>query len=259
MPFSDDYKWNYNLSHTVLDRFVLSFAPIQQNQYGQYYGAISPQFIDVDNFVYNILPQQTSTNTSGTAVALSVGGGSGDDTIVGSAGLSDNIFGGAGNDRIYLGGGGYLGYQVSYYLGQYQGVFDNAGYGGLGDDTVVGHNGNDFLEGGGGVDVLIGGNGNDVFHFYVERNPWAAPAVGKINADPSDRDYIADFVLGQDRILIESDYIRNYSDLISNAAIYQDSTSTVIEFNNGDGLLILNNFQSTQVNSSMFEFITVWI
>jgi Ca2+-binding RTX toxin-like protein len=220
--------------------------------------ANSDDFIDVDKFVAIDLPlQRPTTDTTGTAVFVSVFGNNGNDTIVGSGYLSDNIHGGSGDDRIYLGSGGFLGYHAGYVVAgpeRYEGVFDNLGWGDLGNDTIVSQSGNDLLNGGAGTDVLIGGSGNDTFHAFIKQNPNAF-GPQEINEYPSGRDYIADFVIGEDKILIESDYIFNYISLINNSSIYQDESSTVIEFNNGDGIIVLVNFLSINVDSSIFDFI----
>jgi len=72
-------------------------------------------------------------------------GGSGDDTITGTAG-ANTIEGGDGNDSVLGGGGNDL-------LG-----------GDAGADVIEGGIGNDSMYGGGGNDVLIGGSGNDLFN-----------------------------------------------------------------------------------------------
>ena len=86
--------------------------------------------------------------------------GSGDDTLVGSAG-ANVLSGGAGNDAISGGGGndgldGGAGHDV---LNGDAG--DDRLAGGTGDDTLNGGDGNDMIVGGLGVDRLNGGAGND--------------------------------------------------------------------------------------------------
>jgi Ca2+-binding RTX toxin-like protein len=89
-------------------------------------------------------------------------GGSGNDTITGSTAV-DYLSGGAGNDTIN---------------------------GAAGNDVLNGGEGSDIVTGGAGKDTLTGGAGNDVFDF----NLTTESAVG------ANRDVIADFVKGQDRI-----------------------------------------------------------
>ncbi|MFC3792578.1 Calx-beta domain-containing protein [Sphingobium agri] len=71
-----------------------------------------------------------------------VGGGAGNDVLVGTVG-NDFVYGGAGNDKLYLLGG------------------SDIGNGGTGDDMVAGDTGRDLLIGGLGNDELMGGAGWD--------------------------------------------------------------------------------------------------
>lgn len=78
-----------------------------------------------------------------------------------SSNLSNQIYGGAGNDYLEGGNGkdhlsGGEGYDVLYGLGG-----NDELYGGKGDDYIDGGEGNDGLYGGDGDDNLIGGKGND--------------------------------------------------------------------------------------------------
>ncbi len=63
--------------------------------------------------------------------------------------------------------------------------------GGDGRDLLTGGSGNDTLIGGAGRDILAGGGGRDTFRF----NDIAQSGVG-----PSDRDQIADFAPGRDKV-----------------------------------------------------------
>ena len=91
-------------------------------------------------------------------------------------GYNDNTFyGGAGRDRLILGGG------------------DDQGFGGIGNDTLLGEAGgdalfggtnNDELYGGRGQDVVSGGNGSDRFVFRIAGDSTVALAQ---------RDTITDF------------------------------------------------------------------
>ncbi|MGI0482103.1 cadherin domain-containing protein [Geminocystis sp. CENA526] len=68
----------------------------------------------------------------------------GNDSLVGSNGVSNTISAGGGNDIIQ---GGNLGDTLN---------------GGSGNDVLYGNDGNDRLDGGSGNDSLFGGNGNDI-------------------------------------------------------------------------------------------------
>jgi len=116
-------------------------------------------------------------------------GGAGDDTLIGDAlrtGLQicadDRLFGGAGNDRLY--GDTPLGVTI----------FDPANRTAGGDDLLDGGKGNDILVGGSGDDRLVGGSGADIFRFD---SLYAEPLGAWFG---SDRDVIADFERGRDRL-----------------------------------------------------------
>lgn len=104
---------------------------------------------------------------SGTGSTVELGDG--DDTFDNNhlAWARDHVSGGAGDDRIWGGGGGdWL-------------------YGNEGDDRLWGEDGFDTLEGGPGDDILWGGSGADVFRF--------------ISQDDGN-DVIRDFEIGLDKI-----------------------------------------------------------
>jgi Ca2+-binding RTX toxin-like protein len=93
---------------------------------------------------------------------VSLHGGAGDDTIVGSIG-DELLEGGTGNDTLIgnegsdelLGNGGH---------DTLFGDSDIAPYAGDGNDKLFGHAGVDTMHGGGGDDMLVGGSGNDFLH-----------------------------------------------------------------------------------------------
>ncbi|MEM7743295.1 MAG: Hint domain-containing protein [Pseudomonadota bacterium] len=107
-----------------------------------------------------------------------VSGGSGDDYVAGTNDAGDDIYGGAGNDKIegrdgndtIYGGSGndlVLGYDGSATSSGSLNVSSDDGsndtlYGGVGNDTLAGGQGDDSLYGGDGADVVYGGDGNDV-------------------------------------------------------------------------------------------------
>jgi Ca2+-binding RTX toxin-like protein len=91
-----------------------------------------------------------------------VGGATGGDNIIVSAGLDDSVDGLGGNDVIYTLGGNdrvFGGIDNDVLV---LGTGDDAGIGGDGNDFVVGEDGNDALGGGNGNDVLLAGNGDDI-------------------------------------------------------------------------------------------------
>jgi Ca2+-binding RTX toxin-like protein len=72
---------------------------------------------------------------NGSTTAMTITGGSGNDTFVAGSG-ADSIDGGTGNDNLSGAGGA---------------------------DTIIGGTGNDVINGGAGIDSLSGGDGNDTF------------------------------------------------------------------------------------------------
>lgn len=105
----------------------------------------------------------SQTGTDSLSNIENVVGGAGSDTITGSS-AANWLLGGFGNDTLNGGGG---------------------------TDTLEGGWGNDRLSGGAARDVLIGGAGNDTFIFT---------AVGDTAPTAAGRDFVSDFVKGQDRI-----------------------------------------------------------
>lgn len=83
-------------------------------------------------------------------LALEVHGGASADYLTGLAGYSDVIYGGGGNDNIYLAQPGS------------PNASDTA-YGGAGNDWIWGGDSNDFLYGGADNDNLLGGGGANVY------------------------------------------------------------------------------------------------
>jgi len=76
-----------------------------------------------------------NANASGATTGAFMLGGTGNDTLVGSA-SADVLYGGGGNDSLS---------------------------GGAGNDVLIGGAGNDYLDGGTGADIMVGGTGNDTY------------------------------------------------------------------------------------------------
>jgi Ca2+-binding RTX toxin-like protein len=139
---------------------------------GNLYGGDGNDTIDARNSGYSsIIEGGDGDDLIRTSTGLQAAyGGDGDDIIYGN----HRIFGGAGNDRIFVqssvyqqefrGGDGddvitvELGFQQSAML-----------YGDAGNDTIIGGVSNDRMEGGAGDDLLIGGAGNGDRAFYSGR------------------------------------------------------------------------------------------
>jgi Ca2+-binding RTX toxin-like protein len=209
----------------------------------------------------------------------------GNDFIDGGAGF-DSISGGYGNDTIYGGeGDDYLIGDSGGYLGGYDSIYEpgsradgndyiNGGagidiiYGGLGDDTLIGGDGddvilgndgfgtagyssdNDVIELGAGADTVLAGSGWDSID--LGHLDGAADVVFFVNN--SQRDYIGNFEIGIDKVNIQYRGYADWNDLLSHASVYQDSTSAVIEFDDGESFLIFSQFDVANINQNMFIF-----
>lgn len=100
--------------------------------------------------------------------AGAIWGDSGDDVLHLSNSFRGEVYGGPGQDRIYVAGAcvdaqveGEQGSDLIDASANSYGIFAN---GGQGDDTVFGSNFDDQIYGGPGHDLLIGHGGNDVFY-----------------------------------------------------------------------------------------------
>ncbi len=117
-----------------------------------------------------------------------IDGGAGNDYLNGAAG-HDTIYGGDGNDIIY-GSAGADALWGDDFADTFSG--NDTIYGGDGQDTIRGGQGNDTIIGGESGDELYGGAGIDQFVYlttdYSEGN-----------------DYIQDFQVGTDKIVLNSD------------------------------------------------------
>ncbi len=102
-------------------------------------------------------------------------GNASDDFLVGGLG-DDKLNGSLGNDTI---------------LGNYG---DDILWGGQGNDTLNGNEGNDILSGDRGQDILTGSMGQDTFLLSV---------LTAAN-NPNQADIITDFIVGEDRIQLET-------------------------------------------------------
>ena len=121
----------------------------------------------------------------------------GNDSVLGEAG-NDRLAGGAGNDLLFGGAGNDTLFGQSGNDRLVGGEAEDGLYGGSGDDTLTGQEGRDFLageagqdwlDGGVGRDTLVGGMGADVFVFSSFR--------------AGERDFVTDFVPGQDRLELQ--------------------------------------------------------
>ncbi|GEM_PF-2925878 len=148
-------------------------------------------------------------------------GGDGDDLLYGNGG-NDRLYGDAGNDTIwggigaevihggdgddYLAGGG----AVAHPLDQADSIDAGSGndyvLGNGGDDYLLGGSGNDTIYGGVGIDNIWGGDGDDILYGQDGNDRLTGGAGRDIfhYSSNSDKDFILDFVRGEDVIRIES-------------------------------------------------------
>ncbi|MEG4032852.1 cadherin-like domain-containing protein, partial [Microcoleus sp. S36b_A4] len=136
----------------------------------------STNFTGNASFDYSISDGKGGTSSANVSVAVggTQMGGSGKDTLTGTAG-NDSLNGGNGNDSLIgnAGNDSLIGGNGTDFL-----------VGSAGNDLLNGDNGDDTLRGGLGTDTLTGGNGKDIFVFA---------AIEGI-------DTISDFKLGTDKI-----------------------------------------------------------
>jgi Ca2+-binding RTX toxin-like protein len=107
-----------------------------------------------------------------------------------------------------------------------------------GDDTLITGAGNQTIYGGGGFDIMSGGTGSD--KFMID---------GK-----SGRGFITDFEGGKDYLVITADVSGSYEHFVKTGALYQEGSSTMIEFATGQ-IVTLYGVQSSAVTADWFAFV----
>jgi Ca2+-binding RTX toxin-like protein len=105
------------------------------------------------------------------------------------------------------------------------------------NDELIFGTGAQMIDPGQGFDVVTGGAGADTFLFNAQ----------------SDRDFITDFTVGEDRIQIDQSWFENFDAMIEDAAIYQDGASTQIEFGGGQ-IITLYGLEASKVTQDCFVF-----
>jgi Ca2+-binding RTX toxin-like protein len=173
---------------------------LQYTESGQVYSTDCCSFSISDIFVHN--------NYGSGSFNIAIAGTDGGRTFVGSS-VANVFFSGAGNNWIIGGSGTTLSYinapspvNVNLALGSasngFGGVDTLTGVhtviGSAYGDTLTGSSVHDLLDGGPGNDLLRGGAGSDAFAFDSTLN-------SKLN-----RDHIADFRHGVDKILIDHSF-----------------------------------------------------
>jgi Ca2+-binding RTX toxin-like protein len=105
--------------------------------------------------------------------------------------------------------------------------------GGGGDDTLRGEEGSDTLTGGEGSDLLVGGAGADVFIF----------------AGGTQRDYVEDFTLGEDKLMFINGAFSNVGLALSSS--WTEGNDTVFETQMGD-VIVLKNVEKGFLSANDF-------
>lgn len=148
----------------------------------------------------------TMQESAGILPAVTIDGGSGNDTIRGTS-SDDFIFGGPGNDFLlglngndFVSGGAGLddirgGLGTDLLMG---GIDNDIVQGGADDDTIQGEAGNDDLRGDSGNDVLHGGSGDDLMQ-GLDGNDILRGDDGNDGLDGNAGDDILEGGLGNDR------------------------------------------------------------
>jgi Ca2+-binding RTX toxin-like protein len=70
----------------------------------------------------------------------------------------------------------------------------------------------------------------------------------------SGRQYVTNFDVGRDIIVIRSDFFETFDQMMRHATIYQDGRTTVVEFDNGREVIVLPQFAKEKFSAEMFKF-----
>jgi Ca2+-binding RTX toxin-like protein len=70
----------------------------------------------------------------------------------------------------------------------------------------------------------------------------------------SGRQYVTNFDVGRDIIVIRSDFFENFDQMMQHVSIYQDGRTTILEFDNGREVLVLPQFDKEKFSAEMFKF-----
>ncbi|MGL4634791.1 MAG: hypothetical protein ACRCWF_02315 [Beijerinckiaceae bacterium] len=106
-----------------------------------------------------------------------------------------------------------------------------------GEDTMIFGAGSQTIDGGAGFDIISGGVGADKFMFNAK----------------SGHDFITDFEVGVDRIVVSRDLAESYEAMMKTGAIYQDGKSTHVEFGTGQ-MITLYNIDAKLASADWFVF-----
>lgn len=106
------------------------------------------------------------------------------------------------------------------------------------NDELIFGTGAQMIDPGKGFDVITGGAGADTFLFHAQ----------------SDRDFITDFTIGEDRIQIDQAWFADFDAMMDEAVIYQDGGSTQVEFGGGQ-IITLYGVEASKVTQDSFVYV----
>ncbi|MGD1804938.1 phytase [Dapis sp. BLCC M126] len=175
----------------------------------------------------NIIGGTGNDNIFGFEGADTLEGNNGNDNIVGDDG-NDLLFGQNGDDTLDGGSGN------DFLFGEND---DDEMNGGAGNDRLNGGAGSDRLNGGAGSDTLTGGVGIDNFIFAANQ---------EFNSNNVGIDEITDFVVGQDKIVLDRTTFTAINDIAADFATVTNNidaaiSDAVIVYNTNSGQLFYNS------------------
>ncbi len=215
------------------------------------------ELVETENYIVNTqnqmdvividdiaLPIDQDRSIEGGSQGDNIIGGTGNDTILGFEG-ADTLEGNSGNDRI-------SGDESNDLLFGQNG--NDTLQGGPGNDILFGENDNDEMNGGGGSDRLNGGSGSD----SLNGGPGNDTLTGGIGADNfifaanQELDFnnvgideITDFVVGQDKIVLDRTTFTAINDVIEFATVTSNIdaaiSDAIIVYNTESGELFYNS------------------
>ncbi|NEO53754.1 MAG: calcium-binding protein [Okeania sp. SIO3B5] len=190
--------------------------------------------VDAENQVAQVtIVDPVAQEIIGTPDDERLNGNFGDDTITGLAG-NDTLVGSGGDDLI-IGSRG-----DDFLYGQDD---DDVLEGRLGIDFLFGGDGNDEMNGGQGRDRFNGGSGDDTLSGGASIDRFIFATNQEFDADDIGVDEITDFVVGQDKIVLDGTTFTAINSIETDFAVVTGAAATsdaVIVYNVNNGGLFYN-------------------
>ncbi len=70
----------------------------------------------------------------------------------------------------------------------------------------------------------------------------------------SGHQYVTNFDMGRDIIVIRSDFFESFDQMMQHVSVYQDGRSMIMEFDNGREVIVLPQFDKEKFSAEMFKF-----